>query len=63
MLTIVVNSVFRFVPYKLQQLESSYLVHVCTYMFVAAAIHNCMTLTYMSRLTDFAVCHCFGGIF
>ena len=23
------------------------------------ALHNCVILTYMSRLTDFGVCHCF----
>ena len=32
-------------------------------MIVAAASHNCVTLTYMSGLTDFGVCHCFKAYF
>ena len=30
-------------------------------MIAAAASYNGVTLAYMSRLTDFGVCHCFEG--
>ena len=29
------------------------------FIIVAAVSHNYVTLTYISRLTDFGVCHCF----
>ena len=59
MFSVAFNSMFKSVFHKLKHLRSSYLVHICIYIIAAAALHDCVTLTYMSRLTDFGVCHCF----
>ena len=46
------NSVFKAKTYKLQQLQSSYFIHIHIHMIAVSALHNCVALSYISRLTD-----------
>ena len=53
------SSMFMSVSVTISQTVATTIIILGTYMLAAAASYNCVNLTYMSRLTDFGVCHCF----